>query len=138
NYPLPSETYIETERRFIDSVATTHVIARQAPGPEPTPEHGSFTHDASRRRVPREIRRWKPDVVHAHWAMVAGWAAKLARRADVPWSVRTHSFDILVRPSEDLRTFAALANDSDCLGVLGMPFARAPLEKAGLRPEKFT
>ena len=138
NYPLPSETYIETERRFIDTFATTHVMVKFHAGPEPTPEHGSFTVDGSRLKTRWQLRRWKPDIVHTHWAMSAPWAARLARKADVPWSLRTHSFDILVRPFEELQRVAAVANESDCIGVLGFPFAREPLEKAGLRPEKFT
>ena len=38
--------------------------------------------------------------------------------------MRTHSFDILIRPFEGLQRVAALANEPDCLGVLGFPFAR--------------
>jgi glycosyltransferase involved in cell wall biosynthesis len=138
NYPLPSETYIETERRFIESVADTHVIARFDAGPEPTPEHGLFTIGSSRRRNQRVIRRWRPDVVHTHWGMTAPWAVHIAREADLPWTLRTHSFDVLVRPFEELQRVAGLANEPDCLGVLGFPFARSRLERAGLRPEKFS
>lgn len=137
NYPLPSETYIETERRFIESVADTHVVSRRYAGPEPTPEHGPFTFGSSPREIRRVLRRWQPDVVHTHWTMAAPWAVEIARKADVPWTLRTHSFDVLARPFEEQQQVAALANESDCLGVLGLPFAGPVLERAGLRPEKF-
>lgn len=138
NYPLPSETYIETERRFLDSRALTFVVAHSGNGSEITPEHGSFVARPSGWRLRRMLRQYAPDVVHIHWGMSAEWGVGIARRAGVPWTLRTHSFDMLVRPEEEIRRVAALANDSDCLGVLGFPFARPILETAGLKPEKFT
>jgi glycosyltransferase involved in cell wall biosynthesis len=137
NYPLPSETYIETERRFLGSRALTHVVAHGGAGPEATPEHGSFLAAPSRRQLRRMLGEYAPDVVHVHWGMTAEWAVQIARRTGVPWTLRTHSFDVLVRPDDEIRRVAALANDNDCLGVLGFPFARAILEQAGLKPEKF-
>src|SRR5438270_2179794 len=137
NYPLPSETYIETERRFLDCRALTFVVAHGGPGPEVTPEHGSFLAAPSRWRLRRMLREYAPDVVHIHWGMTAEWAVQIARRAGVPWTLRTHSFDVLVRPEAEIRNVAALANDSDCLAVLGFPFAKPTLERAGLKTEKF-
>ena len=138
NYPLPSETYIETERRFLDSRAQTLVVAHGGPGPEVTPDHGTFVAAPSRWRLRRMLREYAPDVVHIHWGMTAGWGVQIARRAGVPWTLRTHSFDVLVRPDAEIREVAALANDSDCLAVLGFPFAKPILERAGLKAEKFT
>jgi glycosyltransferase involved in cell wall biosynthesis len=138
NYPLPSETYIETERRFLDTHVVTEVVAHSEPGPEITPEHGSFLAQPSRRQLRRLLREFRPDVVHVHWGMATEWAVGIARRAGVPWTLRTHSFDMLVRPDAEIREVAALANDSDCLGVFGFPFARPILEQAGLNPDRFT
>jgi glycosyltransferase involved in cell wall biosynthesis len=137
NYPLPSETYIETERRFLDGLARTHVVAHAGPGREITPDHGSYLAAPSRWQLRRMLREHAPDVVHVHWGMATEWAVSIARRADIPWTLRTHSFDMLVRPDAEIARVATLANDTDCLGVLGFLFARPILEAAGLKPDKF-
>lgn len=136
NYPLSSETYIETERRFISERAQPYVLARHAVRDEITPEHGPFLAGPSRRRLRRFLRDFSPDVVHINWGMVTEWGVGVARRAGVPWTLRTHSFDLLVRPESEVRKVAARADDSDCLGVLALPFAVPILERAGLDPTK--
>ena len=136
-YPLCSETYIEVERRFLDNHGVTHVVARNRVRRGKTPEHGSHLAKPSRWQMGRMLRQFRPDVVHGQFLHMAEWTARIARRAGVPWTLRTHSFDVLVRPEAERRRAAALANGSDCLGILGFPFARPILERLGLEPDKF-
>lgn len=42
----------------------------------------------------RHLRRWRPDVVHAHWLIPQGLAAALLRRAGAPYLVTCHGADL--------------------------------------------
>ncbi len=52
--------------------------------------------------VERIARRVRPDIIHAHFAYLEGWAAYLAKAAgglEAPLVVTLHGYDILVEPS---------------------------------------
>jgi hypothetical protein len=152
NYPVPSQTYIHNEAEL---VARDHEVAVIAIG---VPER------KTRRHFPyRQVERfadaiplacdWRPDVIHTHWIRHAAELAEVARAVGVPFTVRSHSFDVLLLNDdrevpwrewrlrrvrrERRRAKVRALNDSACLGVLGFPMAEPLLRRAGLRREKF-
>ena len=134
-YPQLSETYIETEvsalaRRFDVRVAT--VRRPDSPG------EGSARHRRWRSGFGLRLwaRAWRPRVLHAHWMNQVPRLHRLAEALGTPYTVRTHSFDVLDAPPDELARAAPLLNDDLCLGVLGFPFVRPLLERAGVRGDK--
>jgi len=87
------------------------------------------------------IAEFKPQVLHTHYLVNLSLVAQLARKTGVPFTLRTHSFDVIPSPSrpvpeERLRDLAVLVEDDLCLGVLCFPFVRPELERLGFRPDK--
>jgi len=72
--------------------------------------------------------------VFAHWLTQVPRVHRIAARCGIPYTVRTHFFDIA--PTADLAPVVPLLNDDRCRGVLSFPYARPVLEGAGVRPEK--
>ncbi len=148
SYPEASETYIEVERRQVETRAETFALAISRPGTFNL-EHLPFQRLPARLPIlpiavpsrwalglDRAARAYQPDVIHSHWLFVAKHARRAARACDVPWTVRTHSFDLLEATPEAVRANVAICNDSDCAGVIAFPFARSLLLNAGLKEEK--
>lgn len=137
SYPELSETYIDCERRQVEERAETFLLSLEKPYTF-DPNHLPYSHVSSvfGWGIRRAARAFRPDIVHAHWLTMVRPAIKAARACDVPWTVRTHSFDLLERPLEKIEAEVKLCNASDCAGVLAFPFARPILLRAGLREDK--
>jgi hypothetical protein len=139
-YPELSETYIEVERRLVAQRCETHAISFLTPGTF-NPDHLSYVHLRKKRtKWPlarrHALRGFRPDIVHTHWLTVTKYAQGFARMFDVPWTVRSHSFDVMDRPAEAIASDIARCNESDCAGVIVFPFLRTRLLEAGLREDK--
>lgn len=136
-YPQLNQTYVETERREIEKFAQTLVFSSQRPK-FPTPEHLPFRQVPEKNRLMIKWNAWRfrPDVVHAHFMSMAKHASDVARTIKVPWTLRTHSSDLLAYSLEKISEYAKYCNQDDCLAVLAFPFLRARLLEAGLKEEK--
>jgi glycosyltransferase involved in cell wall biosynthesis len=45
----------------------------------------------------RQARQWRPDVIHAHWALPSGWIASIvAKHLNIPLFVTLHGSDVFV------------------------------------------
>jgi hypothetical protein len=138
-YPQVTESYIETELRvLVERGYDVHVITLN-PATDPRRETHAFRYIPQRdeEAVARAVREIGPDVVHGHELDNARRIADAARVAGVPFTIRTHSYDVLGLPEERMRGLAAHLAGEDCLGVLGFPFAREPLLAVGVDPERF-
>lgn len=151
NYPQMSETYIKTEIEAVREQCEVKIIAtKRANLPAKNHEPYRYLEDLS---VIREaIEEFRPDVLHSHWLHSVKVVGKLARKTGVPFTVRAHSFDSLwpedasaLRHLPLLSAFALPSHirrarryieDELCLGILGFPFARARLERAGIPGKK--
>jgi hypothetical protein len=87
-------------------------------------------------RVGEAIERFQPDVLHAHYFGLALLLENLAQRHRTPFTVRTHSFDVLSEPPERIAALCEAANSPWCLRLLAYPAFRNQLIQAGLQPEK--
>lgn len=139
-YPELSETYIEVERRLVAQRCETSAICFLTPGTF-NPDHLPYVYLRSRKaRWPlakrRALRGFRPDIVHTHWLTVTKYAQGFARMFDVPWTVRSHSFDVMERPIDAVKADIERCNESDCAGVIAFPFLRSRLLEAGLHEEK--
>lgn len=79
-----------------------------------------------------------PHVLHTHFLHTAELVERVARRTGVPFTVRTHSFDVLPLHLDPAGSTAPRRGGLDatrssfCLGVLAFPFLRPALERAGI------
>lgn len=81
------------------------------------------------------IRAFSPDIIHAHYLTNAELCFQLSELLNVPFTIRTHSFDVF-GPISSLRNHRTYIDSERCLGVLAFPAARARLIQSGYDPLK--
>lgn len=135
NYPTLSQTYKENELRALLPHCELRVLSIGA-SDHLHRDHLPFTTISTLSEAKREVDAFKPDIVHGHYIHLLKQLTQVARMADRPFTVRTHSFDIMRLQPEGLRQFARFMNASACIGVLCFPFLRERLLRAGLDERK--
>lgn len=76
--------------------------------------------------------------MHTHWFVNAPIFLKLADTYHIPFTIRTHSFDILAFSGKKLRAFCDVANSYWCLKILCFPPFKKILLEHGLSEDKIT
>jgi glycosyltransferase involved in cell wall biosynthesis len=159
-YPTFSETYMHEEVR---SLRETYDIRIVTYSETERPREESFEHDlvaytapclqygnyrkvnpyftsAAQRtfinQVDDIITEFKPDILHAHYLGLAVLLDFLSTRHSIPWTLRSHSMDVLSEPRGKLKRLCAAANSDACAGILAFPAHRGRLEKSGLEASK--
>ena len=84
----------------------------------------------------RIARRVQPQVLHTHFLSMAPLLHRVAESLSVPFTIRTHSVDVLGAPPQQLRLLSDYINDPLCLGIIAFPFLKPRLIDAGANPEK--
>lgn len=135
HYPQISETYIENELRQLVGRYEIRVLALREPDMR-YDNHFSFTRIKSKEHLAELARAFRPDVVHGHYTVVANALAFAARLLDRPFTLRSHSFDVVGPIEEKLDKYVPFLTDQRCLGILGFPFARPILARAGVPEER--
>lgn len=99
-------------------------------------EMSSPTQEAFLQKVVAVLQEFKPDAMHGHYLGLALLLRKLAERHAIPFTLRTHSMDVLSEPREKLAALCDAANSPWCRRVLAFPASRERLIGAGLLAEK--
>ena len=168
NYPQLSETYIKNEIEALLKLGNYQIQVVCLNGPKndlnPNGElvfyknYQPFKVAKSFDDFLASIKEFSPDFLHSHWLQVTPLVYKLAKKTNTPFTMRSHSFDVLSRGGrinfksyfknwlKNLPQFqgfhpkhvAKFINSDLCKGVLGYPFAKDILINAGIKPEKIT
>jgi glycosyltransferase involved in cell wall biosynthesis len=136
-YPQVTETYIETELRVLEERGHSVEVIALNVASDPRRRAHSFRYipQHDERAIAAAVRELAPDVVHSHELDTARRAYEASGAAAVPFTLRTHSYDVIGLPQQRMRQLGAHLNSDRCLGVLGFPFAVEPLIRAGVREE---
>lgn len=152
-YPQISQTYIKSEVEAIGEEYEVDIISLQKPDLAYN-NHRAYRRLADSIRISEAIDEFRPDVLHTHYLTLTSFVADLAKKKNIPFTVRTHSFDTCwatrftslrgrVRrhfPKAGLPPFVRravpLVNADLCFGILAFPFLRAYLERSGFQAEK--
>jgi glycosyltransferase involved in cell wall biosynthesis len=86
----------------------------------------------------RLARRWKPDVIHAHWWLPAGLCAVLASRAlGVPLVITLHGTDVHLLRHRVVRVVArAVLDQAALVAVVSQDLQRLVVDALGLDPAR--
>jgi hypothetical protein len=144
NYPLVCETYIQAEIDALGPGYEVRVAAQHAQrdGIEYAENPAPWRIVRRIEDVYAEIESFRPHVLHMHWLLDAAMITQLARRYDLPFTIRAHSFDTIASPymkqwfDEAPRSLRDAGRDAHCRGILAFPFSRPFLERCGVPPEK--
>jgi hypothetical protein len=141
-HPQISETYIRSEIEAVRDQCELRVFSLRA-ADAPYKNHEPYVLSDDVEELERAIQEFKPQVLHTHWlnqtrelAYLAGYFGKMASGANLPFTVRAHSFDVLDHDQQYVRDAAPLINSELCLGVLTFPFTLPYLRKNGVREDK--
>lgn len=166
NYPQLSQTYVKNEIEALMQDFDINIIALDGPDLnskvyQPYTSYKNFQPyniEKNPSKILDKIKSFKPDVLHTHWLNMAALLHRLSEKSGVPYTIRTHSFDVLnekiscnfasylynlYRGWPQFRGFmpkhvAKLINSKNCLGILAFPFIRKSLEIGGIEASKIT
>lgn len=168
NYPVLSETYIKNEIEALLKTEKFELKIFCLNGPKDNlrlkgeyefyQNHQPFTVASTFEEMFAGVEAFKPDFIHSHWLQLSPLVYKLAKKTNTPFTVRSHSFDVLARGGRiNFKSFfknwlktlpqfqgfhpkhvAKFINSDLCKGVLAFPFAKDILIDAGIKPEKIT
>jgi glycosyltransferase involved in cell wall biosynthesis len=159
SFPQVSQTYIKTEIEGLSDRIDIRVVAEHEAN---IPYATEVRYDIAPERdmIEAIVDDFRPDLIHVHYLHTLVAAGSIAKKRGIPFTVRTHSFDVLVRreasPSVKQRLRRSLrpatklvkrlapptvksihyVNDPLCLGVLVFPFVVPRLERQGADPAK--
>ena len=135
DYPQLSQTYKENELVALYSRYEVKIVS-VSPPETPYAHHLPYTAATTYGELEREIHSFRPDVIHGHYVTTTDALHRAAEMSGRPYTVRTHSFDVLVHTEKTLEEFGRYMRASACIGVLAFPFLRPILEKYGIQSEK--
>lgn len=160
SYPTFSETYMHEEIRSLQDRFDVRIITykesrsprREAydfdviPYEDPCLVYGAIEHinvrfrrgsqKAFLDRVDAVIEEFQPDILHGHYFGMALLLRRLSERHGIPFTIRTHSMDVLSEPRKKLEANCRAANTEWCARVLSFPANRERLLERGLKEEK--
>ncbi len=87
-------------------------------------------------RIDRIIEEFRPDVLHAHYFGLSLLLDRLGARHGLPYTVRTHSMDVMEEPREKLDALCEVLRRPPCRRVLAFPTFREHLLRHGAPEEK--
>lgn len=159
-YPNFSETYMHEEiRSLIDRYDIKIITYGVSPHPRRDPfpyevvrykdsdlvygpisrvnrDFDSRAQKAFLKKVDAIIDAFAPDVMHAHYIGLGLLLEQLAERHKIPFTIRTHSMDMLSEPPEKIAALCEAANSPWCLRLLVFPAFRDRVVAAGVADEK--
>jgi glycosyltransferase involved in cell wall biosynthesis len=116
------------------------------PLPAPCPVYGRFDkvdrsfaspeQQAFLREVDGVVAEFRPDVLHGHYFGLALLLRHLAERHRLPFTLRTHSMDVLEEPASKLAALAEATRSPWCRRVLVFPPFRRALLRCGVPRRK--
>lgn len=130
-YPQASQTYIKSELEAVNEDYDVRIVStHQEEVSAPYRNHLPYEHIPDLDRIAELIEDYRPDVLHSHHLREIRRVADLSQRTGVPFTLRSHSFDVLLKPKR-IGKVMELIEDDLCLGIIAFPFAVPLFEKAG-------
>lgn len=138
-FPQISQTYIKTELEALSGAYDVRVLTLAAADIAET-EHHPFQMAPDRETLLQVIREFRPKIIHTHYMIMGNVTAEIAEASGLPFTLRSHSFDILetagARANPQWMLLRQYLRRGNCLGVLCFPFLRESLEQFGIAPAK--
>jgi hypothetical protein len=142
HYPQISETYIKTEIEAVQPECEIKVVSLHH-ADVAYRNHPPFLQTSDPALIREAVNEFQPHVLHTHWltqvptlAYFAGYFAEGLASAQIPFTVRAHSFDVLGSDGSHVRRAAPLINSELCLGVFTFPFTRKIFRAANVNEDR--
>lgn len=84
-----------------------------------------------------KIKKFKPDIIHSHYLDTFDLCAKLSIKLQIPFTIKSHSFDILGNNYDNCKKFVDKINNNNyCLTIIVFPEFIEPLLSFGIKETK--
>lgn len=135
DYPQISQTYIHEEISSLRSEYEIKIFTWMKPDLARSHYHPyEFSHNAS--ELMQKLVAFRPQVLHTHYFNNIQMMESFATQLSIPYTLRTHSFDIWKPKSEKLAKYCHMAKSRWCLRVLCFPEFKEKLIAHGMPEEK--
>ena len=150
HYPQISETYIQAEIEAVSEQYEVIIIALNDVNNDDSitqyKHHNPYIVAEGFDRLCYAIEMFKPQLLHTHWLIRLSIVSAAAKKYDIPFTMRAHSFDTMPSSSPNSNSFQwhkiaqkvipQTTQNELCLGVLAYPFSRPYLESNGVPANK--
>lgn len=82
------------------------------------------------------IIKFKPDIIHSHYLDTIDLCLQLSRRLNIPFTIKSHSFDILGNNFNNCKKYINQINNKYCLRIIVFPEFIEPLKLMGIKESK--
>ncbi len=134
-FPTISQTYMINEVEALNAhyelLAVTNYKADL-----PCRDHHPFRQISGDDELHTIIQEFKPDVLHGHYIYTATTLAAAAEKFSIPFTIRTHSFDVFMLQHIRGSMIRFAANSDSCIGILAFPYACQILAEKGIKRSK--
>lgn len=134
-YPQISQTYVHEEITSLNPYYEIKVFSWKKPD-LPRKNHHPFELCSSPQDLFQKVKAFQPNFLHAHYLHQIIILEGLANQLQIPYTLRTHSFDILKPPAEKLMQLLKFTHSPKCARVLCFPDFKERLISLGLAKEK--
>lgn len=135
HYPTLSQTYKENELR---ALLTDHEVRIASIGGSKAMYRHHLPYDMIEQSsdLDQIVAEFQPEVIHGHYLHQIDILHEAAEKADIRFTLRTHSFDVLGLDDDGLRRWLPYVTSDRCAGILAFPFLAERLLKAGYPEDK--
>jgi hypothetical protein len=134
-FPTISQTYMVNEVEALKDDYELCVVTNYK-ADLPCKEHHPFREISGDEELHAIIEELKPDILHGHYIYTATTLATAAEKYSIPFTIRTHSFDVFMLQHIRGGMIRYAANSDACAGILAFPYACRILARNGIRHSK--
>jgi glycosyltransferase involved in cell wall biosynthesis len=136
-YPQASQTYILEEVNAVYDLNVYEILILSGEPPNGHAlEHKPYALIRNVEDMVKKAKEFAPDIMHTHYIHMIPLMETLARTCNAPYTIRTHSYDVLGSPYAPLDLFCGMAKSEWCLRILAFPLCSPLLIKNGAPKEK--
>ena len=99
-------------------------------------KHLPFLYGSPLREM-KKITMFKPDIIHSHYLDTIDICTELSTRLQIPFTIKSHSFDILKNNFSNCKKYIKQINENtNCLKIIVFPEFIEPLLNIGIKESK--
>jgi hypothetical protein len=134
-FPTISQTYMLNEVEALQDDYELRIVTNYT-ADLPCKDHHPFQQISRDEELHAIIEEFKPDILHGHYIYTATKLAAASEKFSIPFTLRTHSFDVFMLKNMSRGMIRCAANSDTCIGILAFPYACEILAGYGIKRSK--
>ena len=136
-YPQKSQTYILEEVNAVYDLNLYEILILVGEPPNGhSLEHKPYILLKGVEDMIKRATEFGPDIIHTHYIHMIPIVEAISKTCNAPYTIRTHSYDVLGAPYVPLNILCKMAESERCLRILAFPLCSPKLIEHGVPSEK--